>query len=156
MKQVFELYQRELDKRNKKIIENEKEISAKNKRILELEGKVTSLEERVLSGTLLNQKAVRRSSEPDLLVAREEVIQNLCDKYGQAMADLQSLRSDYSALQQAVLQSGQDQEANILTAQESITAAVTAKVRCAELEEENSELITQLIDLKVTDINLNQ
>lgn len=65
------------------------------------------------------------------------------------MADLQNVSADYKALQEAILRSGQEQESNIITAQESITAAVSAKVRCAELEEENADLISQLIDLKV-------
>lgn len=151
MKEIFELYQKELDKKDNKIIQFEKEITAKNKKIIELQGKVVALEEKVSSDNILTHKAVRRFSrqEPDLLSAREEVIQTLCVKYGKVMADLQNVNADYKALQEAILRSGQEQESNIITAQESITAAVSAKVRCAELEEENSDLISQLIDLKV-------
>ena len=151
MKDVFELYQKELDRKDKMVIQLEKEIAAKNKKIAELQGKILALGEKVSSEETITRKAVRRFSrqEPDLMAAREEVIQTLCDKYGKAMADLQNVTADYKALQDAVLRSGQEQEANIITAQESITVAVSAKVRCAELEEENSDLISQLIELKV-------
>jgi len=108
-----------------------------------------TLETKLRTESTLSQKAAKKCSENDLIAAREEVIQTLSEKYGRACADLENVTADYKALQMAIITTGQEQAENIKTAQDAITAAVAAKVRCAELEEENTELISQLIDLKV-------
>jgi len=148
VREIFKLYQRELDKRSQKSLSYEKEIGSKNNQIVELKAKIITLETKIRTESTLNQKAAKKCTENDLISAREEVIQTLSEKYGRACADLENVMADYKALQMAIISTGQEQAENIKTAQDAITSAVAAKVRCAELEEENTELIGQLIDLK--------
>lgn len=140
---------KELDKRSSKIHDCQNEIKLKNQQILDLQSKVHALEMRLKVRASINNRSLKVTEGSELLHAREEVIQNLCEKYGKAVADLQTVTADYKSLQVEVLKIGARQTESESMAQEAITAAVVAKVRTAELEEENTDLISQLINLKV-------